>query len=466
MEITAEMKNIMDKLSRVNSDFIEFVEKNPLARKLSSFESLELYHKYYALQAWPTFINRETKEDFRARAISVCELIKSVPARLFNNDPKKIGAYYQLPENLVKLQLEGVTPDHLANLVGRGDFILTPSGLKCLEFNISAAVSGWQLPEWEARYLSTPVIAQFLKEYQVKINNDNFMGLYLDHVIQSAAHPVDPAGGGEGSRLNAAMVAEGYGGEEHENPFQTYLTQLYTEKLSQKSLKGNIYICDHHHLDFRNNAVYFEGNRIHTLTELYHGLVPPGIINAFSTGNLRLLNGPVTSLLSNKFCLAALSEYEDSDLFTSQERKTIKEAIPWTRKILPGETTFRGEKITMENFLVPNKDKLVLKPSIGLGGEGIHIGQGTPRELWEKLVNTALRERKSLVQELVDAPPGLYQVGQDGCAHHDTVWGVWIFGPLYGGSFVRTIPKMGPRKVVNAYTGARISVVFEVDDPV
>jgi len=462
MEITTEMKNIMEKLSRVNCDFIEFAGKNPRARELSSFESLELYDRYYALQAWPTFINRETKETFRTSAINVCELIKSIPARLFNNDPGKISAYYQLPVNLVKLQLEGVTPDHLANLVGRGDFILTPSGLKCLEFNISAAVSGWQLPEWETLYLNNPVIAQFLKEYQVKINNDNFMGLYLDHIIQSAAYLF--ARGGECSRLNAAMVAEGYGSGTHENPFQTYLKQLYEEKLKQKSLKGNIFICDQDNLEFNNNAVYFKGNRIHSLTELYHGLIPPGIIKAFSTGNLRLLNGPITGLLSNKFNLALLSGYEDSDLFSGEERETIKKTIPWTRKILPGETTYKGEKITMENFLVPNKDKLVIKPSVGLGGEGVYIGQGTPREQWENLVNNALQEKKSLVQELVDAPPGLYQAGKDGCAPHDTVWGVWIFGSLYGGSFVRTILKEGPRKVVNAYTGARISVVFEVDE--
>jgi len=99
-----------------------------------------------------------------------------------------------------------------------------------------------------------------------------------------------------------------------------------------------------------------------------------------------------------------------------------------------------------------------------LGGEGVYIGQGTSAEQWKTLVNNALRENNALVQELVDAPPGLYQVGEDGCAPHDLVWGTWVFGPLYGGSFVRAIPKKGPRRVVNAYTGARISIVFEVDE--
>jgi len=464
LEITTEMEEILEKLSRANVRFIEFVKKNPEGLKLSSFESLELNDRYYALQSWPTFISRKRKEAFRDTAINVCELIKNIPARLFNNDPEKIGAYYNLPVNLVKLQLEGVTDDHLANLVGRGDFIFTPSGLKCLEFNISANVSGWQMPDWESRYLKTPVIAQFLKENRLKINNDNFMGIFMDHIIQSAEHLASPNWHGDGLQLNAAMLTEGAdGSSDSTNPMQAYLNQFYQEKLNRRSLKGSIFICDHPYLEFNHNAVYFKGNRIHAITELYHGLVPPGLIKAFTSGNLRLLNGPVTGLLSNKFNLAVLSEYEDSDLFSEEERKAIKEGIPWTRRIIPGETTYGGEKITMENFLAANKDRLVIKPSIGLGGEGVYIGQGTSAEQWETLVNKALREKNALAQELVDAPPGLYQAGEDGCAPHDTVWGTWVFGPLYGGSFVRAIPKKGARKVINAYTGARISIVFEVD---
>jgi hypothetical protein len=465
MEISKEMKEILKKLSRVNADFIEFVKKNPQGLKRSGFEPLELHDRYYALQSWPTFINRQRKEDFRDTALKVCELIKGIPARLFNNDPGKISAYFNLPTNLVELQLEGVTPEHLANLVGRGDFIFTTSGLKCLEFNITVNTSGWQLPEWEALYLKTPIIAKFLKEYQVKIINDNFLGQFLEHIIRSASHLATPARDGGGLELNAAMVGRGFlSSIESTNPMQIFLNRLYNQKLNPRSLKGSVFFGDNKHLEFNRNAVYFEGNRIHVLTELDHGLVPPGVMKAFTGGNLRLLNGPITDLLSNKFCLALLSENEDSDIYSSEEKETIKNHIPWTRKIIPGETTYRGKKIIMENFLAANKDRLVIKPSIGLGGNGVFIGTGTPEKQWQDLVNTALREKKSLVQELVDTAPGLYQVGEDGCAPHDTVWGVWVFGPLYGASFVRSIPKKGSRKVVNAYTGAMISVVFDVDE--
>lgn len=464
-DIKTEMRDIAERLSRVNCDFIEFTKTNPGSLELSNFDPLELNDRYYGLQPWPTFLSRQRKKAFHHTSVKVCDLIKSLPARLFDNDPGRIGDYYGLPANLVKVQLEGITDDHLAALVGRGDFIFVPSGLKCVEFNITANVSGWQLPEWESLYLKTPVIAKFLKEYRVKINNDNFLGQFLEHILQSSAHLASPAGEGDWAELNVALVSRGYeerldGG----NVRLASLKRLYKEKITGKRLRGDVFMCDYKHLECRNDIVYFKGHRIHSLTELYHGMVPLGVMKAFTAGNLRLMNGPVTDLLSNKFNLALLSENEDSDLFTREERETIKNSIPWTRKIISGETDYRGEKIRMETFLIPNKDKLVIKPSLGLGGEGVHIGQGTSEKQWADLVDNALREKTSLVQALVESPPSLYQAGEHGCAPHDTVWGVWIFGSLFGGSFVRSILRKDARRVVNAYTGAQISIVFDVDD--
>jgi hypothetical protein len=186
-------------------------------------------------------------------------------------------------------------------------------------------------------------------------------------------------------------------------------------------------------------------------------------MRAYTAGNLRILNGPMTGLLLNKLNLALLSEHEESDVFSSEEKETIKKYIPWTRKIIPGENVFKREKIIMENFLISNKDQLVIKPSIGLGGQRVYIGQDTFRKQWEDLVNTALRQKNFLVQELVEAPRGLYQLGEDGCAHHDTVWGVWILGSRYGASFVRALPGGNARRVVNGAQGAEISAVFEVE---
>jgi hypothetical protein len=458
MEIPGELESILKQLSKVNIDFNEFVTKTPDSLKSISFDGMKQTGDSYKLQAWPTFINPQAKALFLEASVKVFNLVKSIPARFFANDPNKAAVYYEQPAAVLNVQLEGINDAHLANVVGRVDFILSHSGLKCLELNVSTYTIGWQYPVWQSLYLNTPVIDKFLKDYRVKINNENYPGLFLEHMIRLAS----PLAGPE---LNVAMAMEVYIEDpQNKNPFLENLKQLYPGKLARSGLSGQIFMCDFPHLEYSDNKVYYHGHRVHGLIELSHGIVAPGVMKAFNSGNIRLLNGPVTGLLSNKLNLALLSEHEDSDIFTAEEKETIKNYIPWTRKVIPGETLYKGEKIQMENFLIANKDKLVIKPSLGLGGQQVSIGQAIFRKEWEYIVGAALRKRTFLVQELVDAPRFLYRSGEEGCAFHDTVWGVWLLGSQYGASMVRLLPAAKSRKVVNAAQGAEVSAVFEVDE--
>ncbi|HLP61075.1 MAG TPA: hypothetical protein VK186_19700 [Candidatus Deferrimicrobium sp.] len=470
MELSAEMKATLDELSRVNGDFNGFIKKNPESLKSNSFKDLKSSDEY-KLQAWPTFLKPQTKALFLEMGTKVFDLIKSIPGRFFANDPHRAAAFFEQPAAVIKLQLDGINHDHLANLVGRVDFIFSTAGLKCLELNVSATTIGWQLPGWEALYLNNPVIAKFLNEYRVKINNENYPALFLDHMIrftEPLAAPPDTAGnaGHDGqSELNLAMVMQGYiESEQAANPLWGNLKSLYHEKLSHRSLTGNLMMCDFPDLEYIDNKIYFKGRRIHGVIELCHGIVAPGVMKAYMAGNIRLLNGPMTGLLSNKLNLALLSEHENSDIFTSAERETIKKYIPWTRKIIPGETVYKGEKINLPDFLMAHKDKLVIKPSLGLGGQRVCIGQDIFRKEWEYLVNMALRKKNYVVQELVEAPRFPYRFGEDGFAFHDIVWGIWLLGPQYGASFIRLLPSGNARKVVNAAQGAEIGIIFEVDE--
>ncbi|MCU0285505.1 MAG: hypothetical protein MUF15_03800 [Acidobacteria bacterium] len=455
MEITGEPAETLESLSKVNVDFIEFVKKNPGSLKSTNFKLLETTRYAYKLQGWPTFINPQTKALFLEMGVKVFELIKSVPSRLFANDAKQIAAYLEQPETVVNLQLEGVTGGQLAGMVGRMDFTYSTTGLKCLEFNITVGTSGWQLPEWESLYLNTPIIDKFLKEYHVKINNKNYPELFLEHFVRFALRRAALPG------LNVFVAVPDY---VEGQSLQEYLIQLYNAILARKHLTGHLFIGDYSHLECVDNKIYFNGHRIYGVIELFHGFLTQGVRQAYNSGNICLMNGPITGLLSNKLILALLSENEESGVFSGEEKETIRKYIPWTRKIIPGVTFYKGEKISMAQFLIANKDKLVIKPSIGLGGQRVTIGQDTFRKDWELLVNIALRKKNYLVQELVEPPRVLYRVGEDGCDYHDVVWGAWVLGSQYGASFVRVVPGGNARKVVNGTQGAEISVVFEVDE--
>ena len=460
MKLSREITEIQKKLSKVNADFLTFVEDHPETLKSANYKLLELNDDLFRLQPWPTFINREAKEVFREAGVNLFNLIKKIPKRLFDNDPQKISDYYKLPINLVKLQMEGVTDDHIDTLISRGDFILSPTGLKCLEFNVTANLGGWQIPIWEVLYLNTPIISKFFKEYQVKTFNENLLYIFLEHCIYCRL--VNTPGQAE---INMALVVKGFaqGGE---NSTVTYLTNLYQDALHSiaRALKGEFFVCDYQHLAFKDNRIFYKDREIHVIAEHYNGLVSPEILKAFTAGNIRLLNGPITDLLSNKLNLALLSDYETSGVFTGEEKEIIEKYVPWSRKIAPCCTTYRGEKIDLEHFIRANREKLVIKPSLGYGGFGVYIGKRSTEKEWEKLVQNAIEEKNWLVQELVEASVGLYQCGEDGYDYHDMVWGFFVFGSRYSGAWVRVMPNKYNWGIINCHQGASVSGIFEVDE--
>jgi hypothetical protein len=66
------------------------------------------------------------------------------------------------------------------------------------------------------------------------------------------------------------------------------------------------------------------------------------------------------------------------------------------------------------------------------------------------------------VQEHVESRPYLYQLGEQGSAVHDVIWGLFCFGNLYGGAFLRMLPKGSGDGVINSARGATEGILLEV----
>ena len=463
MEIAGNIKETLEALSKVNLDFMEYVGKNPACLNRANFQELEaLRNRFHLLQSWPTFLNRAGKEMFREAGVHLFDLIKSIPRRLFHNDTRKMSAYYELPVSVLDLQMEGVTDRHLDNLLARGDFILSPPGLKCLEYNVAGNLGGHLLPLWESLYLKNPLILQFLKEYRVNIRNKNLLELFLAHCIRAAEPMVSRSGDAE---INVCLVLKN-GAPMDTDPMTGYLAGSYKELLQREypSLKGDVFLCDFPDLEAAGDGVYYRGRRVHALTEWHFGLVPPRIMKVFKAGHVSIMNGPVTNLMSNKLNLALLSEHRNSGLFNDREKETITKYVPWTRKITAGETIYEDREIRLEEFIFSRKDDLVIKPGLGYGGDGVYIGKNLTEEEWEKRVKTAFLKKNWLVQELVESGPALYRHGENGCAEYDQAWGFFIFGSQYAGTFLRISPGKNAPRIINTHQGAEISVVFEVEE--
>ncbi len=448
------------KLSKASANFLAFVEKNPWSLERSSYSDLfKLNFDAGTLQPWPVFIDQRSKNEIKEAGIRVFNLIRSIPERLFGNDVGKLSTYYNVPADIVKIYLEAWNSDYLKTLLGRGDFIFSPSGLKCIEYNVSGGLGGWQVALLEPIYMQTPAISTFLKEYRVKVRNKNLFESLFEHLLRTALDKF--TGPKSDNEMNIAIVVPGFDAMMHSFGHVIGLVnQIYETILSvshqNNHLKGEIFFCDFHHLHIVGDCLFhrYKNKRILLLVEMYHGDIPTDILNVFRMGNILLYNGPITQVMSDKENLALLSQHQESDIFSPEERESIRKYIPWTRQISAGETTYGSGKVKLEEFILSNKDNLVMKPMEGMGGEWVFIGRYTHKAQWKELIKIALRDGGWLIQEYIESRSYLFQTGKSGYARHHAVWGLFVFGSRYAGGFLRVLPEKDIQGVINTHQGA------------
>jgi hypothetical protein len=464
-EIPREIYAAHRKLSLCSARFLEFVSHHPASLKRANFNALlsDRQFGYFRFQPWPTFINQETKKEVTGAAMKIFNLIKSLPGRLFDYHPLKISRYYEFPEDETRWMLHSLDDTCMRYPLARGDFIFSPAaGLKCIEFNIHASLGGWELDLLEPLYTSVSITSEFLREYEVQLKKNTFFPILLKHIGEQALERFAPH---RDEEINMAIAFPEYNSSEPlaDNRL-IHLAKSYDLWKKNHGIKGEIVPCDLDHLGVKDNCVMFKENRIHVLVETYFGRMPLLIMEAVKRKNLLIYNGPIGLLLTNKLNMALLSEYQDSNIFTPDEKETIREYIPWTRKMVPGFTTYGTKRINLEQFVISNRERLVIKPANNYGGVDVFTGFAAPADQWKQQVERAFLEKNWVVQEYVPSCSYLYQVGEQGCSPHRLVWGFFVFGSRYAGGFVRLQPEKGHKGVINTHLGAEESIILEVDE--
>jgi hypothetical protein len=497
MEISEELKRAYDRLSVYNLKFLRYVEETPGCLKRSTYARLlQLNHDVIRMQPWPLFLNRQTLDEIEKAAVNVLDLIKCIPFRIFSNDYQKISDYYEIPIEMVKYFFYGVTQEHFDGLLARGDFIMSPSGMKCIEYNINTNLGGMDIPQWESGCLQVPVIYEFMKESRLEIFNRNPYSLLFEQLVESARHRSADLCLQE--EINIALVMPEAPGSVRMSAYQMYLDTLFNNMLQLKYplFKGEVLFCDYSHLNIHasEESIFYKNKRVHILVEWCEGFVPTDILALFEKGRVLIYNGAIAWFLSTKLNFALLSEHEDSEIFTPEERETIKKHIPWTRKITDSksETTYKGQKVKLVDFVLSNREQLVLKPLVGSGGKDIYVGHKTSEDEWRQVVEKSLKGKNDwkdlnlgetmtrqswsallekalnmeswLVQEYVDSYPFVFQTGEEGYTAHQVSWGFFVFGHRYGGGVARVLPLSNKKGVVNSHQGAEVSLLFEVKD--
>jgi hypothetical protein len=190
----------------------------------------------------------------------------------------------------------------------------------------------------------------------------------------------------------------------------------------------------------------------------------PALLDAYRAGAVCLVNSFRSKMIHKKALFAVLTNERHAQLFTQEERETIRRHVPWTRKVRAEKTDHYGEQIDLLDFTVRTRDRLVLKPNDDYGGHGIYIGWNTDETAWGEALRHALANGDYLVQERVKTAretfPALLPDGSIEFAEQLVDLDPLLFYGKVGSAFTR----LSSSELANVTSGGGMVPTFIIDE--
>ncbi|HEX5759073.1 MAG TPA: amino acid adenylation domain-containing protein, partial [Thermoanaerobaculia bacterium] len=454
------------RLSRASVAFLRFAEADPECLERASFAPLADHAagSPYPLQPWPALVDSGRVAEMERVSAGLVRLVKSLPRRVFGDDPERLRDFYGLASADLARSLVA-EPSGLDAAIGRGDFLEAAGGLQCLELNLVSDLGGWQAPLWAEGYARVPVFRRFLRAERLRVTCRDTVALLFAHVAAEARE----LGAADGEVNGALVLPEAAPPLPRE--LEPWLAARWTAALrgAAPGAGGRLALLPYSALRERDGRLWADGRPLHAAVEIHHDGTAAQAFRCFKAGRLKLFNAPVRTILTDKRNLALLSELADrGDLLEPGERELVTGHVPWTRRLVPAAVSWRGCEAWVPELVLAHREELVIKRAREGRGAAVHLGAATPEPAWREAVERALAQGDWVVQERVEPLPFLHQHGERGSAPHDVVWGLFVFGDRYGGGFLSLVPRSARAdpsgEVVNLTRGASAGVIFEVQD--
>lgn len=447
-------------LSPPQAAWLDFVAAHPEALERSAFSDLAVAVDLEPekVQSWPLFLDPRGTAEIAGAAVETFRLVKTVPERIFGGDPERMAEFYGLGRPLVESAARLLAdPACLDHLVARGDFLGGAAGFACCELNVAGNLGGWQVGLWKERFLNLPLVAEFLAAHRLRVLPLNPIDALLEHAVEVGLARGLAAGG----ELNLTVVTRAAVAPE----LQALLDQRYRETLERcgAGLSGRFVVCREPELTLDRGRARLGGMPVQLFIDQTVELLDGPIFRAQAAGQGFAFNGVVSPILADKRNLALLSEQADQgDLYGAEERAAIARFIPWTRLLADAFADRAGERVYLPDFARSERERLVIKPPAGFGGQDVLVGAALAQDEWEARLDAALGGGSWILQDFVPPEAYLFQAREGGAALQELVWGAFVFGSRFGSCLMRGAHSGAG--VVNVGRGAQRIVLLEVEN--
>ena len=133
------------------------------------------------------------------------------------------------------------------------------------------------------------------------------------------------------------------------------------------------------------------------------------LIRAYVNHDVCLVNPFRCKIMHKKAVFEMLTDEQRQDWFTSSEKESIRNTVPWTRRVSDRKTMRKGRKVNLLEFIRRNRSRLVLKPNDDYGGHGVHFGAQLDDGEWDNAIESAL-SADYIVQDALDLHPEMFPI--------------------------------------------------------
>ena len=125
------------------------------------------------------------------------------------------------------------------------------------------------------------------------------------------------------------------------------------------------------------------------------------LVRAYRDRAVCVVNSFRAELAHKRALFALLTDEALTANFPIAEKKAVQQHIPWTRVVAPGMTKHEEQLVDLMEFILKNRQNLVLKPNDDSGEEHTVQGWTTDDARWERALKLATRT-PHVVQQRVD----------------------------------------------------------------
>ncbi|MGC0422208.1 hypothetical protein [Embleya sp. AB8] len=183
-----------------------------------------------------------------------------------------------------------------------------------------------------------------------------------------------------------------------------------------KALEGHgidAFHCPLEDLDIDRRGVHHRGDPVTVIYRYFESpdqgrhdelALPRRAFASGLEGLVRVSTGYLGEILAAKLSPALLSDDGLPARMQPSPADRLRDHVPWTRVVEPGDTTYAGERVSLPEFALAHRNRLLLKPVRGHAGLGITVGAEVGEAQWAAAVRAGLdadgEQALAVVQEV------------------------------------------------------------------